>query len=78
MGVLVDNSRSLTPERVMAPGANWQSISRPSPNFGFTSEAHWFRLRLDNLGAQDLPRFVELPIPFIDDVQLYHSMRTAS
>lgn len=72
MGLLVDSSRALTAEQVRSRGQTWQTITRQSPNFGFTNDAHWFRFQIDNPGGQDLPRFVELPIPFIDDVQLYH------
>lgn len=72
MGVLVDSSRSLTPEQVTSSGRHWQTITRPSPNFGFTQDAYWFRFQINNLDPQELTRFIELPIPFIDDVRLHH------
>ena len=72
MGVLVDNTRTLAPAQVTAPASAWQTITRPSPNFGFTNDAYWFRFQINNLRQQDVTRFIELPIPFIDDVQLYH------
>ena len=72
MGVLVDSSRLLTPEQVAATDQPWRAITQPSPNFGFTPDAHWFRFELHNLDATPLTRYVELPIPFIDDVRLYH------
>ncbi|MBA3059236.1 MAG: diguanylate cyclase [Gammaproteobacteria bacterium] len=72
MGLLVDSTRALAPDQVMAPAKVWQTITRRSPNFGFTNDAYWFRFQIDNLGQQDAARFIELPIPFIDDVQLYH------
>ena len=75
MGVLVDNSRALTRQQIMSSGQTWQTwqtITRQSPNFGFTEDAYWFRFQIDNLGGQGIERFVELPKPYIDDVQLYH------
>lgn len=72
MGVLVDSTRLLSPEQVAASGQPWQAITQPSPNFGFTQAAHWFRFELHNLDKAPLTRYVELPIPFIDDVRLYH------
>lgn len=72
MGVLVDRTRTLAPDQVMASASAWQTITRQSPNFGFTNDAYWFRFQINNLGQQDVARFIELPIPFIDDVQLYH------
>lgn len=72
MGVLVDSSRALTRQQVMSSAQPWQTISRQSPNFGFTDDAYWFRFQIDNQGAQEVRRLVELPKPYIDDVQLYH------
>lgn len=72
MGLLLDSSRTLALEQVRAPGLNWQPIARQSPNFGFTADAYWFRFQLHNHSAKVLPRLVELPIPFLDDVRLYH------
>jgi len=72
MGVLVNATRDLTVEQVASPGQHWQSISRPSPNFGFTQDAYWFRFQINNQNPQELLRFIELPIPFIDEVQLHH------
>ncbi|MBK9236950.1 MAG: diguanylate cyclase [Rhodoferax sp.] len=72
MGVLVDSAGRLTAEQVAAGDQPWRAITQPSPNFGFTRDAHWFRFELHNLDATPLARHVELPIPFIDDVRLYH------
>jgi len=72
VGLLVDASGQLSAEQAMVQSASWHRISQPSPNFGFTQAAHWFRFRLDNMDAAPLSRYIELPIPFIDDVQLFH------
>lgn len=72
MGVMIDSTRTLTLNQAMAQGSAWQTITRQSPNFGFTNDAYWFRFQINNLGQHGVARFIELPIPFIDDVQLYH------
>ncbi len=72
MGMLVDSTRTLALDQVTAAASPWQAITRQSPNFGFTKDAYWFRFQINNLGQQSVARFIELPIPFIDDVQLYH------
>ncbi|MBI2749463.1 MAG: GGDEF domain-containing protein [Burkholderiales bacterium] len=77
MGVLVDPSGTLTIAQVRGTDQSWQAIDRQSPNFGFTSDAYWFRFRVHNSDTQALPRFIELPIPFLDDVQLYHFVNGA-
>jgi len=72
MGVLVDSSRALDLEQARAPRQDWQPIARQSPNFGFTPDGYWFRFQLYNRSTKVLSRFVELPVPFLDDVRLYH------
>lgn len=72
MGVVIDASNTLTLEQVRHTDLPWKTIERKSPNFGFTLDAYWFRFQINNLTARNLPRFIELPIPFLDDVRLYH------
>jgi diguanylate cyclase (GGDEF)-like protein len=77
MGVLVDSSRALGLDQVRGQMAGWETITRQSPNFGFTEDGYWFRFQLHNRSAKVLPRLVELPIPFLDDVRLYHFVGNA-
>jgi diguanylate cyclase len=72
MGVLVDPGGSLTIPQVQSAGARWQAVNRKSPNFGFTEDTYWLRLQIDNADAQHLARLIELPIPFLDHVDLFH------
>jgi diguanylate cyclase (GGDEF)-like protein len=72
MEVLVDESRAQTLEQVRLDRQPWQTIAGRTPNFGFTKDAYWFRFQLNNTTGQTLARLVELPIPFLDDVQLFH------
>ncbi|MEO7108452.1 MAG: 7TM diverse intracellular signaling domain-containing protein, partial [Rhodoferax sp.] len=77
MGVLVDGGGALDLEQARLPTRAWQTIDRQSPNFGFTQDTYWFRFQLNNRGASVLPRFIELPVPFLDDVRLYHFVGNA-
>ena len=72
MGVLVDRSSLLTIEQALEPIRIWQPIKTRSPNFGFTRNAYWLRFQIENTTSKNLFRYVELPISFIDDVQLFH------
>lgn len=72
MDVLVDPGHRLVLDDVMRPDAPWSAIARPTPNFGFTSNAYWFRFQIHNDTAAPLERVLELPVPFLDDLQLFH------
>jgi hypothetical protein len=72
MGVLIDSSNTLTLEQALRADLPWNTIDRKSPNFGFTQDAYWFRFQINNVTDRALPRLIELPIPFLDDVRLYH------
>lgn len=71
MGVLVDPTHKLTLQDVQAGRTDWSAITRPTPNFGFSNDAYWFRFQLDNPTAAPLERLLELPVPFIDDLQVF-------
>ncbi len=72
MGVLVDTFRTMGEENAPPIDQEWQTITRRSPNFGFTDDAYWFRFQIVNLEKHPLSRFIELAVPFINDVKLYH------
>jgi diguanylate cyclase len=72
MGVLVDQTGTLTVAQVRSAGPRWQAINRKSPNFGFTEDVYWLRMEIINTDANVLARFIELPIPFLDHVELFH------
>ncbi|TXH90804.1 MAG: GGDEF domain-containing protein [Rhodoferax sp.] len=71
MGVLVDPAGQLQLADVLERETQWAAITRPTPNFGFTKDAYWFRFQLDNPTQSPLDRYLELPVPFLDDVRLY-------
>ena len=72
MGLLVDSSQTLELDQVRTSTQDWQPIARQSPNFGFTTDVYWFRFHLQNNSGKVLSRSIELPIPFLDHVRLYH------
>ena len=68
---LEDPEHTLNIDTVLTDTLPWKEIDRQSPNFGFTSTAYWFRFNLRNLNPKQTQVFIELPIPFLDDVKLY-------
>jgi diguanylate cyclase len=72
MDVLVDPGHQFTLNDVLRPDTRWTIITRPTPNFGFTSDAYWFRFQIENDTSAPLERLLELPVPFVDDLQLFH------
>ncbi len=72
MLLLIDKTGTKSVEEVLADDQSWEEIHKESPNFGFSNNAYWFRFNIDNVSAKNLTRFAELPIPFLDDIQLYH------
>ena len=72
MHVLIDKERALSLEQVLEPNRPWETIKRQSPNFGLNHAAFWFRFAIDNTSRHEVERLIELPIPFINDIRLYH------
>ncbi len=64
-----DPEHDLTIDSALA-SKDWRSINRNSPNFGFTASAFWFRFDVNNLATAKKEVLIELPIPFLDDVQI--------
>jgi len=50
---------------------DWKNIKRISPNFGFTDTAYWFKFNIYNENENPHAVYIELPIPFLDDIELY-------
>lgn len=52
----------------------FKPIPNPDANFGYVTQAHWFKLSLQNSNAkQDETRtvYLELDYPFLDDIQAF-------
>lgn len=54
---------------------NWKEIKRSSPNFGFTATAYWFKFQINNISDTVQPIYLELPIPFLDSIQIYQTFK---
>lgn len=66
-----DHSENIT--TILNNTQHWQAINRQSPNFGFTTTAFWFKFIIRNKESSEQTTYIELPIPFLDDVQLYRT-----
>jgi diguanylate cyclase (GGDEF)-like protein len=68
-----DSVQSNTVQDTLNNRLYWEKIERTSPNFGFTNTAYWFKFNINNTGQNELKVYIELPIPFLDDVELYQT-----
>jgi diguanylate cyclase len=75
MGYTVDPSLGQSIDQIRSPTILWEAITRTTPSFGFAQDAYWFRFQIDNRTGTDLQRLIELPRPFLDDVQLFHQVQ---
>lgn len=67
-----DSEHSLSAAQAMAdPDFSWKKIQKASPNFGFTQSAFWFRFDVINRAPAIEEVYIELPIPFLDNIALY-------
>ena len=73
-----DPEHTLSRQDVLSSKTAWQEISRTSPNFGFTSSAFWFRFDIVNTETRAMDALIELPIPFLDDVEFSRFERASS
>lgn len=71
MQYVKDSDHQLTINTILDSSLNWSPIDRESPNFGFTEAAFWFRIPLVNQASQAQEILLELPIPFLDNINLY-------
>jgi diguanylate cyclase (GGDEF)-like protein len=70
---LKDPEHSENIASIMKGQFEWQRIKRQSPNFGFTDIAYWFKFNIENNSDTDQEIYIELPIPFLDSVQVYRT-----
>ena len=70
---LTDSEHQLSIQGIMNKALAWKKIDRASPNFGFTDTAYWFKFIIQNTSDISQEIFIELPIPFLDSVQVYRT-----
>jgi len=68
---LKDSSRSLTIDSILNAPNDWREVNKPSPNFGFTNAAHWFRFDVTNSDDSEREVYFEIPVPYLDDIEVY-------
>lgn len=71
MQYVKDSDHQLTIETILSSSLNWAAIDRKSPNFGFTEAAYWFLIPLTNQADTTQSVLLELPIPFLDNINLF-------
>ncbi len=68
---LVDPTKSLTVDDVSEElDSAFQESKQETPNFGFSTEAHWFRIRIRNLTRSNL-LLLEIRNPYLAHLRLY-------
>ena len=70
---LVDASNKLTIKDLQSKDKqfHWKKVSSSSPNFGFTSDTYWVKMRLNNIGDSDAEYVLKLDYPLMDEVDFY-------
>jgi signal transduction histidine kinase/CheY-like chemotaxis protein len=72
MGYLEDPSGKLTLQQVQAlPDEQFQPVNSDHANLGKNTSVWWFRTDLHNNLARNLPGFLEVNYPLLDDLQIY-------
>ncbi len=70
---LEDKTAKLTyPEIVLLPAERWKQNGKKSLNFGFTSSAWWFRVRLSDQAPDGTRWLVKIAYPHLDNIEVYH------
>ena len=70
---MTDPEHKISIQAAMNETLTWNEIKRNSPNFGFTDTAYWFKFIILNTSNINSEVFIELPIPFLDSVQVYRT-----
>ncbi|RZU47649.1 signal transduction histidine kinase [Fluviicoccus keumensis] len=66
--VFEDKSAQLDWQHLPPAGAQWQTIDREIPHFGYSNSAFWVQARLHNGAASVTPRLLEIAYPLLDDI----------
>ncbi|MDI9245833.1 EAL domain-containing protein [Marinobacter sp. CHS3-4] len=64
-------SWSIDQVRNLSGSGRWQDLEGP-PNFGYRSDAIWYRLEIDLNRSGQIQRFFEVTYPLLDHLELYH------
>jgi signal transduction histidine kinase/CheY-like chemotaxis protein len=64
-------SPSVSIETVSGEGCSWQPLEKGSTGHGFSRDAFWVRLALDNAGVAPLERWIKVGHPRLAEISLY-------
>ena len=72
MGYLEDPSGTLSLQQVQAlPNERFQAVNSEHANLGKNASVWWFRVELANHRPHNLPGFLEVNYPLLDDLRVY-------
>lgn len=57
--------------RAREESLGWEPITRDVVNFGYTTQAYWYRVSLTNPFDRELERLLEISYPLLDHVEFY-------
>lgn len=66
-----DASTKLSLEDALNPNLDWQTTTRNKANFGFTSDAIWLRLPINNPSTSAVVKHLRINYPLLDHVDAY-------
>jgi PAS domain S-box-containing protein len=66
-----DTSTQLSLSDARDPSLEWQTTTRDKANFGFTSDAVWLRLPIDNPSVNTIVKHLRINYPLLDHVDAY-------
>ena len=66
-----DTSSQMSYQDVLNNNLAWQTIPRSKANFGFTSDALWLRLAINNSSASAVLKHLRINYPLLDHVDAY-------
>ena len=64
-------SPSVSIETISREGCSWQRLDKSSTGHGFSRDAFWVRLELENPGVEPLERWIKVGHPRLAEISLY-------
>lgn len=70
---LEDTSAQLTIDDVLSENMNsrWKLLSGDDSMFSYSDSAFWFKFRINNVGAQEVRKYIEVAYPMLDQVDYF-------
>lgn len=71
MQYFIDRSNALTLEDVQQTPVSWSALEQKHADFGYESDAIWYRFSLQNALTEQVKTFLEIDFPILDFVDFY-------